>query len=87
MHTIADAPLMLGETDLRRIEAALLDALLDVGHDRSNAVDRLLDDPELSGDRAQVEQLLHAAVMDKGADRNRELDQILDRMTKGAPVV
>ena len=34
----------LGETDLRRIEQALLDAILDVTPNRTNAVDRLLDD-------------------------------------------
>ena len=82
MHTTAAAPQMLGEIDLRRIEAALLDALLDVGGGRSNAVDRLLDDPALSGDRQQVQQLLHAAVRDTGSDRNRALDEILDRMMK-----
>jgi hypothetical protein len=84
MHTIADAPLTLGETDLRRIEAALLDALLDVRHDRSNAVDLLLDDPALSKGRAQVEQLLHAAVMDTGSDRNQALDRLLGQTQRPA---
>ena len=74
----------LGEADLRRLEAALLDALLDVGPDRNNAVDRLLDDPGFAG-REQVEQLLVAAVLDTHPDRNRALDRLLDDMTRAQP--
>ncbi len=74
----------LGEADLRRLEAALLDALLDVRSDRGNAVDRLLDDRWLAG-REQVEQLLVAAVLDTHPDRNRALDRLLDDMTRAHP--
>jgi hypothetical protein len=77
----------LGESDLRRIEAALLDAILDVRPDRSNAVDRLLDDPALSSDgREQVERLLVAAVMDTHPDRNRALDRLLDDIGGSGPL-
>jgi hypothetical protein len=81
-----EVSLPLGEADLRRIEAALLDALLDVHSDRGNAVDRLLDDPGFAG-REQVEQLLVAAVLDTHPDRNRALDRLLDDMTRSAPAV
>lgn len=83
----------LGEADLRRIEQALLDAILDVHPNQTNALDRLLDDmaadhthddTEGAPDRGaghtrrqQVEELLVAAVLDTGPDRNRELDRLL----------
>lgn len=86
MHATAALPLTLGETDLRRLEAALLDAILDVRPDRTNAVDHLLSDPAFTGG-AQVEQFLVAAVLDTHPDRNRALDRILDEITKTAPVV
>ena len=76
----------LGDTDLRRLEAALLEALLDVRPDRTNAVDRLLDDPGFAGNEG-VERLLHAAVMDTHPDRNRALDRLLDDMTRTKPGV
>ena len=81
---VVDASQTLGEADLRRLEAALLDALLDVRSDRGNAVDRLLDDPGFAG-REQVEQLLVAAVMDTHPDRNRALDRLLEDMTRANP--
>jgi hypothetical protein len=76
----------LGETDLLRLEAALLDSILDVRPDRSNAVDRLLSDPSFNGGE-QVEELLLTAVLDTHPDRNRALDRILDEITATAPVV
>jgi hypothetical protein len=39
-----EAGALVGEADLRRIEQALLDAILDVHPNRSNALDRLLED-------------------------------------------
>jgi hypothetical protein len=66
-----------GESDLLRIERALLDAILDVRADDANAVDQLLNDPKFAGDRAEVERFLAAAVMDTHPSRNRELDQLL----------
>ena len=82
MH--AALPHSVGQIDLRQIETALLDALLDVGSDGGNAVDRLLSDPKLSPNgREHVKRFLAAAVMDTGADRNR----LLDEMMKSAPVV
>ena len=75
----------LGEADLHRLEAALLDALLDVRSDRGNAVDRLLDEPGFAGREQQVEQLLTAAVLDNHPDRNRALDRLLEDMTRSAP--
>ncbi len=78
--TAANASMTLGEADLRRIETALLEAILDVRPDRSNAVDHLLDDPNLSPDRDQVEQLLVAALMDKHPNRNQALERLLGDM-------
>ena len=82
--TPADPSHTLGEADLRRLEAALLDALLDVRSDRSNAVDQLLGDPAFTG-REQAEQLLVAAVLDTHSDRNRALDRLLDDITRAKP--
>lgn len=88
----AEAGALLGEADLRRMENALLEALLDVDLDRSNALDRFLSDldaravngtaPATDADhakfrRAQLEALLNTAVSDTRHDRNRALDQIL----------
>ena len=67
----------LGQSDLQRIEKALLDAILDVRDDNENAIDELLNDPKFAGDRAEVERFLAAAVMDRNSDRNRALEQIL----------
>jgi hypothetical protein len=81
MHAVLPHP--SGQIDLRQLETALLDALLDVRSDGGNAVDRLLDDPQLSANgREHVERFLAAAVMDTGPDRNRLLDEMLT-----APVV
>ena len=82
----AALPMTLGETDLRRLEAALLDALLDVQPDHANAVDRLLDDPNFAGGE-HVEQLLVAAVLDTHPDRNRALDRLLGDITHAKPAV
>ena len=77
--------LPLGQSDLQRIEQALLDAILDVRPDNTNAVDELLNDPRFAGDRAEVERFLAAAVMDTQSDRNRALDQILGQGGPSAP--
>jgi hypothetical protein len=75
----------LRQSDLQRIEQALLDAILDVRPNNQNAVDELLNDPKFAGDRAEVERLLAAAVMDTQPDRNRALDQILGNGINSAP--
>jgi hypothetical protein len=75
----------LGQSDLQRIERALLDAILDVRADDANAVDELLNDPKFAGDRTEVERFLAAAVMDTQSDRNRALDQILGDGSASAP--
>ena len=77
-------PMTLGESDLRRLEVALLDALLDVQPDHANAVDRLLDDLDFAA-REEVEQFLVAAVLDTHSDRNRALDRLLDDITRAKP--
>ena len=81
----SDRAFHLGQSDLQRIEQALLDALLDVRPNNANAVDDLLNDPKFSGDRAEVERFLAAAVMDTNADRNRALDQILGNGIQSPP--
>jgi hypothetical protein len=68
----------LGESDLQQIEHALLEALLDVSGNRSNAVDQLLH--HFKGSRPELEQLLVAAVSDTHSGRNRALDRILDQI-------
>jgi hypothetical protein len=73
----ADSSLQLGQSDLQRIEQALLAAILDVRPDNANAIDDLLNDPEFTGDRAAVERFLATAVLDTQSDRSRALDQIL----------
>jgi hypothetical protein len=77
----ADLSMKLGEADLHRLQAALLDALLDVRHTSTNAVDRLLDDPTFA-DCEQVEELLVAAVLDTHSDRNRALDRLLQDVSR-----
>lgn len=72
----------LGQSDLQRIEQALLDAF------RSNntrAIDELLNDPTFAGDRTEVERFLAAAVTDTQPDRNRALDQILGNGIQSPP--
>ena len=80
----AALPMTLGETDLRRLEAALLDALLDVQPDHANAVDRLLDDPGFAA-REDVEQFLLEAVLDTHSGRERALDRLLADITRARP--
>src|SRR5689334_13440097 len=81
----AVTPFQFGESDLIRIEQALLAAILDVRADHTNAVDQLLDDPKFSGDRAEVERFLAAAVMDKQSGRSRTLEQILGDPAQSLP--
>ena len=85
MHATADLSMTLGESDLHRLEQALLDAILDEREDRGNAVDRLLSESNFAGDRAHVEQLLAAAVMDNHPNRNQALDRLLGDLGQPAP--
>ena len=85
MHATADLTMTIGESDLHRLERALLDAILDERADRGNAVDRLLSESNFAGDRAQVEQLLAAAVMDTHPNRNQALDRLLGDIVQAEP--
>jgi hypothetical protein len=79
--------LEIAQSDLRRIEQALLDAILDVRPNDTNALDRLLSDPKLTnGDREKVERFLAAAVMDTHFDRNRALDRLLGDTSDPQPL-
>lgn len=88
-------PGTLGEFDLQLVEQALLDAILDVGSDRTNAVDRLFHKMDAAGGvseasltrRQELEELVAVAVMDQHPNRHRALDRILNQMAQSAPVV
>jgi hypothetical protein len=84
--TGSNAAFQLGQSDLQRIERALLDAILDVRRDDANAIDDLLNDPNFAGDRTEVERFLAAAVMDTRSDRSRALDQMLCDGALVAPI-
>ena len=87
MHAAAPLPMSLGESDLRRIEQALLDALLDVRPTDANALDRLLSDPKFShAGREDVQRFLTAATMDNRSDRNRALDRLFGDASAPQPL-
>ena len=70
----AGAP-ALQEVDLRRIEDALLEALLDVGAGRSNAVDRLLN--ELDAADGAHDDTASANARGRGFSRRAQVEQLL----------
>ena len=82
-------PATIGESDLIRIEQALLAALLDPQPNHRNAVDHLLSDIDPAGTnsarRTRVQELLVAAVSDTHADRNRALDRLLADVAAAPP--
>jgi hypothetical protein len=71
----ADAGTALGEADLRRIEQAMLDAILDVHPDGTNALDRLLDDME-AADGAH-DDTSPVADRDAGQSRRKQVEALL----------
>ena len=65
----------LGEADLRRIESALLEALLDVHAGRANAVDELL--AELSSADGAHDDTNALAQRDAGQSRRKQIEELL----------
>ena len=71
----AEAATKLGEADLRRLEQAMLDAILDVHPNGTNALDRLLDDME-AADGAH-DDTATAADRDAGQSRRKQVEELL----------
>lgn len=73
--SLSEAAATLGEADLRRLEQAMLDAILDVHPGGANALDRLLDDMD-AADGAH-DDTTSMADRDAGQSRRRQVEELL----------